>query len=319
MLGYLIRRTLAAIPVLLLVAVAVFSLLEFSPGDPAELIAGDTATPQQIAAIREALMLDRPLIPRFAAWFGAIVQGDLGVSLFSRVPIATLIAQRLEPTLMLAATTLTLVIIVSVPLGILAAVREGTILDRLVGIFAALCFSVPVFIVGYGLVGIFSLKLGWLPSQGYVPLSQGVGACLRSLVLPSLTLGGVYIALITRVTRASVLEVLNEDYLRTARAKGVPSFWILLRHALPNAAIPIVTVIGFGLGAMLGGVVVTETVFNLPGLGRLTSESILRRDYPVIQALTLLFAAVYVLVNLLVDLSYGLFDPRVRQWGGRRS
>lgn len=312
MLGYLFRRTLAAIPVMLLVAVAVFSLLELSPGDPAELIAGDTATPEQIAAIREALLLDQPLVPRFVAWLSAILHGDLGVSLFSRVPITTLIAQRLEPTLMLTLTTLILVVLISVPLGVIAAVREGTIVDRAVTLLSVVGFSLPVFIVGYGLAAIFAVQLNWLPSQGYTPLSQGFGACLRSLILPSITLGCVYIALITRVSRASVLEVLNEDYLRTARAKGVPWFPILIRHALPNAAIPILTVIGFGLGAMLGGVVVTETVFNLPGLGRLTAESILRRDYPVIQALTLLFAAVYVLVNLLVDLSYGLIDPRVR-------
>ena len=314
MIGYLVRRIFAVIPVLLLVAVAVFSLLQLTPGDPAQLIAGDTATPEQIQAIREKLHLDQPPLVQAMAWGSALAHGDLGTSLLSGVPVTTLIAQRIEPTLMLALLTIILAVCVGVPLGTFAATRVGSLIDRLVMLLSVMAFSVPVFILAYGLVYFISLKLHWLPAQGYKPLSAGLGATLNSLMLPAVALCGVYMAQIARVTRAAVIEVLTEDFIRTARAKGLSRLYVLIVHALPNAAIPIVTIIGFGVGGLLGGVVVTETVFNIPGLGQLAASAILQRDYPIIQALTLLFAVVYVLVNLLVDLSYGLFDPRVRLW-----
>ncbi|MEF2073765.1 ABC transporter permease [Consotaella aegiceratis] len=316
MLGYIVRRSLAAIPVLVLVAVAVFSLLQLSPGDPAVLIGGDTATPAQIEAIRHDLHLDQPILARAWAWSASLLSGDLGRSLFSGVPVTTLIAQRAEPTLALTLATIVLAIGIGVPVGIVASLRVGSILDRIVMLLSVLGFSVPVFIVGYCLVLVLSTHLHLLPAQGYKPIAGGILPNLATLIMPALALSGVYMAQIARVTRAAMLEVMSEDFIRTARAKGIRRLKIILVHALPNAGIPIMTVIGFGVGALLGGVVVTETVFNIPGLGSLAADSILRRDYPVIQALTLLFAAIYVLVNLAVDLSYGFFDPRVRSWQG---
>ena len=312
MTGYVIRRVLAVIPVLLLVAVFVFLLLQLTPGDPAVVIAGDYATTQQIEAIRQQLGLNRPLLEQMVAWFARLAQGDLGTSIFSRLPVTSLIVQRLEPTLVLSLYTIVLSIAFAVPLGVLAAYRAGSLIDRTVMGVAAFGFSAPVFVVGFLLVYVFSLWLGWFPTQGYTPLAQGLAACLHSLTLPAITLALLYSALLARVTRASILEVLAEDYVRTAHAKGLPPRVVLARHALKNAAVPVITTIGVGIAALLAGVVVTETVFNIPGLGRLTADAILRRDYPVVQGLILLFATIYVAVNLLVDLAYVLFDPRIR-------
>jgi peptide/nickel transport system permease protein len=312
MTGYVIRRVLAAIPVLLLVAVFVFLLLQLTPGDPAVVIAGDYATTQQIEAIRQQLGLDEPLLQQMVAWFARLAQGDLGTSIFSRLPVTSLIVQRIEPTLVLSLYTIVLSIAFAVPLGVLAAYRAGSLIDRVVMGVAAFGFSAPVFVVGFLLVYVFALWLGWFPTQGYAPLAQGLAACLHSLTLPAITLALLYSALLARVTRASILEVLAEDYVRTAHAKGLPPRVVLARHALKNAAVPVITTIGVGIAALLAGVVVTETVFNIPGLGRLTADAILRRDYPVVQGLILLFATIYVAVNLLVDLAYVLFDPRIR-------
>jgi peptide/nickel transport system permease protein len=312
MLGYVLRRALAAVPVMALVGVLVFSLLQLTPGDPATVLAGDYASPEQVAAIRAQLGLDRPVLSQFTQWVGSILHGDLGQSIYSNQPVSKLIAQRIEPTLVLSLCTVVLAVAAAVPLGVLAAYRAGGWLDRAVMGVAVAGYSTPVFVVGYTLVYVFALSLGWFPTQGYTSLSQGLWLCLRSLALPALTLAFLYMGLIARVTRASVLEVLAEDYVRTARAKGLRQREVLVRHALKNAAVPIVTVIGIGVAALLGGVVVTETVFNIPGLGRLASEAISHRDYPVVQGLILLFAASYVAINLLVDLSYLLFDPRIR-------
>jgi peptide/nickel transport system permease protein len=312
MFGYVLRRVLAALPVMALVGVLVFSLLQLTPGDPATVLAGDYASAEQVAAIRAQLGLDQPVLAQFGHWAGNILRGDLGQSIYSNQPVARLIAQRVEPTLMLSLCTVVLAVAAAVPLGVLAAYRAGGWLDRVVMSVAVAGYSTPVFVVGYALVYVFSLGLGWFPTQGYTPLSQGLWACLRGLVLPALTLAFLYMGLIARVTRASVLEVLAEDYVRTARAKGLRQHEVLARHALKNAAVPIVTVIGIGVAALLGGVVVTETVFNIPGLGRLAADAISQRDYPVVQGLILLFAASYVAINLLVDLSYLLFDPRIR-------
>jgi len=312
MFSFIIRRVLATIPVMGVVAVFVFLLLHLSPGDPATVIAGDYASSEDIARIRAQLGLDQPLHIQFATWIGRLMQGDLGISIFSNLPVSTLIAQRLEPTLALAALTLVFAVLVAVPLGTIAAWKSGSLIDRFVMGFAVLGFSVPVFVLGYVLIYLFAIKLGMFPVQGYANIADGVLPFLHRLVLPSLTLSVIFIALIARITRASVLEVLSEDYVRTAYAKGLPERLVLLRHALRNAAVPIITVIGIGFSLLIGGVVVTESVYNIPGLGRLTVDAVLRRDYPVIQGIILVFSAAYVVVNLVIDLLYTVFDPRIR-------
>ncbi|MGL4285575.1 MAG: ABC transporter permease [Phreatobacter sp.] len=312
MLGYILRRLAATVPVLLFVALLVFFLLRLTPGDPAILIAGDQATSAQIEDIRQKLGFDRPLTEQLLTYAGQLARGDLGSSIFSGMAVTHLIGMRVEPTAMLALVAIVLALAIAIPLGTVAAVKAGSRFDRAVMAFAMLGFSSPVFVIAFLLVYVFALGLGWFPTQGYVPLAQGLWPCLNSLALPGLTLALLYAALIARITRASLLEVLSEDYVRTARAKGLLPGRVILRHALKNAAIPIVTVVGVGIAALLGGVVVTETVFNIPGLGRLTTDAILRRDYPVVQGLILVFSTIYVLINLLVDLSYVLFDPRVQ-------
>jgi peptide/nickel transport system permease protein len=312
MLGFIIRRIISTIPVMGIVALFVFSLLYIAPGDPAVVIAGDQATPQDVERIRTALGLDRPFLERFVEWSWRILHFDLGTSMFTGMPVTKLIGQRIEPTLSLMIITLILAIVIAVPMGVVAAWKAGSWIDRALMGFAVFGFSVPVFVVGYVLAYVFALELEWLPVQGYTPFSAGFLPWLENLVLPAIALGCVYIALIARITRASMLEVLQQDYIRTARAKGVGQGSILFMHALKNAAIPIVTVIGIGIALLIGGAVVTESVFAIPGLGRLTIDAILRRDYPVIQGIVLLFSFVYVLVNLVVDLVYTLLDPRIR-------
>jgi len=290
----------------------VFLLLRLTPGDPAAVIAGDIATTEQIEQIRAGLGLDKPIPVQFGIWFGKVLRGDLGESFFFKMSVAQLIAQRLEPTLALALCTIVLAVLTAVPLGVLAAWRHGRWLDRALMGFSTLGFSIPVFVLGYLLIWLVSLELGWLPVQGYRRLAEGFGPFIRHLILPSVTLAVIYIALIARVTRAAVVEALTEDFVRTARAKGLTERRVLIRHALANAAVPIVTVIGIGLALLLGGVVVTESVFSIPGLGRLTVDAVLARDFPTIQAVILLFSVAYVLVNLLIDLSYLVLDPRIR-------
>ncbi len=312
MLRFLITRLLSTIPVLVVVAVAVFLILRLTPGDPAAVIAGDSATTEQIEQIRAGLGLDRSIPVQFAIWAGKALRGDFGESFFFKKRVADLISQRIEPTLALAACTIVLSILVAVPLGVLAAWRHGSWLDRALMGFSTLGFSIPVFVLGYLLIWLVSMKLGWLPVQGYRRLADGLWPFLRHLILPSVTLSIVYVALLARVTRAAVSEALTEDYVRTARAKGLRERRVVLRHALRNAAIPIVTVIGIGIALLIGGVVVTESVFSIPGLGRLTVDAVLARDYPTVQAVILLFSVVYVLINLLVDVSYTALDPRIR-------
>ena len=312
MLAYVCKRLLATIPVMAVVAVFVFAMLRLTPGDPAAIIAGASATPQDVVDIRAKLGLDQPILTQFFAWIGRMFTGDFGESFFFKKQVAELIVGRIEPTLMLATTTMILSILVAVPLGVLAAWKQGTWIDRIVMGFSVLGFSVPVFVIGYVLIFVFSIELAWLPVQGYQPLSEGLWGCLLRLILPSVTLSVIYIALIARITRTSVLEVLGEDYIRTARAKGLTNAVVLMRHALRNAAVPIITVIGIGLALLIGGVVVTESVFSIPGLGRLTVDAVLARDYPTIQAVILLFSFAYVLVNLVVDLLYTVLDPRIR-------
>ena len=312
MLPYVGRRLLATIRVMAVVAVVVFSLLRLTAGDPAAIIAGDNATSADVEAIRAHLGLDRPLVEQFVIWLGRILRGDFGESFFFKKQVSQLILDRVEPTLALATTTLLLTIAVSIPLGVLAAWKRGTWIDRAVMGFSVLGFSVPVFVIGYALIYLFAIELAWLPVQGYQRLADGVGGFLARLVLPSVTLAVVFVALIARITRASVLEVLNADHVRTARAKGLGELPVLLRHVLRNAAVPIVTVIGIGVAVLIGGVVVTESVYGIPGLGRLTVDAVQARDYPTVQAVILLFSVAYVLINLLVDLSYTVLDPRIR-------
>ena len=289
-----------------------FLLLRLTPGDPAAILAGDAATGEQIAKIRAELGLDRPLVVQFGIWIAKVLSGDLGQSFYFRIDVATLIAQRLEPTFALATLTILIAVLVSVPLGALSAWRFGGWLDRALMAFSVLGFSIPVFVLAYVLIWLVSLQLGWLPVQGYKRIADGVLPWLQHLLLPAITLSIIYIALIARVTRASVLETLGEDYIRTARAKGLQEKRVLIRHALANAAVPIATVIGIGIALLIGGVVVTESVYAIPGLGRLTVDAVLARDFPTIQGVILLFSFVYVMINLLVDLSYVFFDPRIR-------
>jgi peptide/nickel transport system permease protein len=293
---FILKRLLSTIPVLLVVAVLVFSLLRLTPGDPAAIMAGDAANAEQIERIRAGLGLDQPIVLQFGIWLGRVVRGDLGESFYFRIGVAELIRQRLEPTLALATLTILIAVVVSVPLGVLAAWRFGGWFDRALMGFSVMGFSVPVFVLAYLLIWLVSLKLGWLPVQGYARFSEGIFNFLRHLILPAVTLSVIYIALIARVTRASVLEALGEDYIRTARAKGLPEMRVL----------------GIGIAILIGGVVVTESVYAIPGLGRLTVDAVLARDFPTIQGVILFFSFVYVLVNLLIDVSYVFLDPRIR-------
>ena len=313
MLGYIFKRIFMTIPVMVVVALFVFLLLRLSPGDPAAVIAGDYATAEDVQKIREKLGLSEPIFVQFITWLGSLIQGDLGTSIFSNKPVTELIAQRLEPTLMLALTTIIFSILVAVPLGTIAAFRAGSWIDRLVMLFSVGGFSIPVFVLGYILIYYFSITWRILPVQGYrSPFEDGMLPFIQHIILPTLTLSVIYIALLARMTRASVMEVLEEDYIRSARAKGLSEVKILMRHALGNAAVPIVTVIGIGIALLIGGVVVTESVYNIPGLGRLVLDAVLARDYPIIQGLILFFSLIYVLLNLIIDLTYTLFDPRIK-------
>ncbi|MGH6815404.1 MAG: ABC transporter permease [Hyphomicrobiaceae bacterium] len=312
MTAFILRRLASTLLVMATVGIFIFLLLHLSPGDPAAIIAGDNATPDQIAAMRKRLGLDDPLPVQFLRWAAGVLQGDLGISIFSHEPVTVLVKQRIEPTVSLAFTTIALAVTLAIAAGVLAAWKVGTWIDRAVMALAVVSFSVPVFVVGYVLIYVFAITLGWLPVQGYTPIADGIVPWLRHLVLPSVALGLAYVALIARITRTAMLDVLAEDYIRTARAKGVATTPLLLKHALKNAGVPIVTVIGIGIALLIGGVVITETVFNIPGIGRLVVDAISKRDYPIIQGVILIFSGVYVIVNLIVDLTYTLLDPRIR-------
>jgi peptide/nickel transport system permease protein len=307
-----LRRIMATIPVMGVVALTVFALLHLTPGDPAQLIAGDYATPQDIAKIRTTLGLDKPLLTQAGIWLSNVLRGDLGTSIYSGLPVTTLIAQRVGPTVALTLLAMVVSVALAVPLGVLAAWRQGSWIDRVIMIVSVSGFSMPVFWLGFLLVWVFSIWLGALPVQGYQPLAEGPWQFLRHLVLPAATLSLIYMALIARMTRASMLGVLGEDYVRTAFAKGLPPRRVLLGHALKAASLPVVTIIGVGFALLIGGAVVTESVFALPGIGRLTVDAIVRRDYPVIQGVILIVSGVYVLLNLVVDMLYVFLDPRIR-------
>jgi peptide/nickel transport system permease protein len=311
-LAEILRRLVATIPVMGVVAIAVFALLHVTPGDPAVIIAGDYATGDDIARIRTRLGLDQPFHTQVGLWLAGIAKGDLGTSIFSGLPVSTLIGQRAATTIWLTLFAMLISVGVGVPIGVLAAWRKGSWLDRAVMVFAVSGFSMPTFWLGFILVYVFAISTGWLPVQGYQPLATGLRPFLSHLILPAITLSVVYMALIARMTRASMLGVLDEDYVRTAFAKGLAPGGVLIRHALKNASLPIVTIIGIGFALLIGGAVVTESVFALPGLGRLTVDAIVRRDYPVIQGVLLVVSGVYVLINLVVDVLYVILDPRIR-------
>lgn len=297
---------------MLVVAVFIFLLLRLTPGDPAAMIAGDYATAEQIDAIRSNLGLDKSLFNQFFIWINNIAQGDLGESYFFKKQVTELIIARIEPTLSLSIVTIIFTILIAIPMGVVSAYKQGSWIDRTVMGFSVIGFSIPVFVIGFGLIYVFSLKLGWFPVQGYQRLEMGVFQWVRHLILPALALSVIFVAFIARMTRTSVLEVLGEDYVRTARAKGQTELKVLVNHALRNAAVPIITVIGFAFAILIGGVVVTESVFNIPGLGLLTVDAVLNRDFPTIQAVVLLFSFVYVLINLVIDILYTFLDPRIR-------
>ena len=313
MLRYVGGRLASTLLVMTVVGVIVFLLLHLAPGSPAAIIAGDNATPTQVADINHQLGLDRPLPVQFGYWAWNVLRGNFGTSIFSGAPVMQLVEQRLPATVSLTVVTIVFAATTAVIAGVFAAWRAGGLLDRILMGVAALGFSVPVFVVGYLLIYLFAIKLQWLPVQGYVPLSRGFWSWFAHLILPALTLGLAYLALIARITRATVLEVLSEDYMRTARAKGASSLSQLFHHALRNAGVPIATVIGIGIALLISGVVLTETVFNIPGVGRLTVDAITNRDYPIIQGVMVVFSGTYVVINLLVDLSYTLIDPRIRR------
>jgi peptide/nickel transport system permease protein len=312
MTAYIVRRLFATLPVMAVVALFVFFLLRLAPGDPAAIIAGEDATSEAIAAVRAKLGLDRPLVEQFVVWLWALLQGDMGVSIFSNLPVTRLMAQRVEPTVALTLSTLFVAVSLAIPIGVVAAWKARKLVDRLVMAFAVLGLAMPVFVLAYVLIYFFAVQWQLLPVQGYQPLSAGLWPFAESLILPSVALGVTYMALIARITRASMLEVLQQDYIRTANAKGLATDRVLLLHALKNASVPIVTVIGIGIALLISGVVITETVFNIPGLGRLTVDAVLKRDYPIVQGLILVFAAAKVVVNLIIDISYAFLDPRIR-------
>jgi peptide/nickel transport system permease protein len=312
MLAFITRRLLATIPVMGMVALVVFAMLRLTPGDPAAIIAGDSATPEQLDQIRHHMGLDKPIHMQFFLWLLQLLRGDLGTSLISGVSVVSMVGDRIGPSLSLAICTIVFSVLVAIPLGVVAAWRQGKLLDRAIMAFSVLGFSVPVFVTGYLLILGFSVGLGWFPVQGYRPLEEGFGPFFERLILPTLALSTIYIALIARITRTSIIEVMGEDFIRTARAKGLTERTVLMQHALRNAAVPIITIIGIGIALLISGVVVTESVFNLPGLGRLVVEAVLARDYPVIQGLILLFSFIYIAINLVVDVLYTVFDPRIR-------
>ncbi|MFD1984558.1 ABC transporter permease [Mesorhizobium newzealandense] len=309
---YILRRIVSTVAVMAMVGIFVFLLLRLAPGDPAAIIAGNKGTPAMIAGIREQLGLNDPLPVQFVHWAFNILRGDFGTSIFTGQPVLQLISQRLEPTISLSTLTMILSVTVGVSFGVLAAWRTGGLVDRILTAFATLGFSVPVFVVGFFLIYLFATTTHWLPVQGYQPIDHGFGPWLVHVILPTVTLSLGYIAFIARITRASMLEILSEDYMRTAAAKGASSYAMLFHHALKNAGIPILTVIGLSFAGLIGGVVITETVFNIPGAGRLVVDAIHNRDYPVIQGVLILVSGLYVLINLAVDLSYTLVDPRIR-------
>jgi peptide/nickel transport system permease protein len=309
---FVLRRLLAAIPVLFLVSLIAASIMQLVPGDPAAIIAGQSASDADVARVREALGLDRPFIERLWDWYVGIAHGDLGQSLLLNRPVTQAIAERVPVTLALAGFALFLTIALGVPCGVIAALRPNTWIDQAVLTFALLGVSVPNFWLSLMLIVLFGVILDWLPAGGYIPFGDDPIGWARCLILPGFSLALLQVGLLARITRSTMLEVLRQDYVRTARAKGLPVLMVIGKHALKNVMIPVITVIGISFGLLLSGSVVIETVYSIPGMGRLLANAIFGRDYPVIQGGLLLTAAVLVGLNLVVDLLYALLDPRVK-------
>jgi peptide/nickel transport system permease protein len=303
------------VPVILVVGVVVFALVHLTPGDPAAVIAGDQATPERVEQVRDQLGLNDPLPVQFVRWFGGVLRLDFGDSIFLGGSVTSALRERVQPTLLLTLYAVLIQLVIGVPAGILAAVRHNSLLDRVMTVIAISGAAIPTFFLGIMLILFFAVRLRWLPSGGYVPLTEDPRRHFETMLLPAFALGFSSAGLLARLVRSSMLDVLREDYVRTAWAKGLPERLVVVRHALRNALIPAVTVVGTSVGALLGGAVVTETVFTIPGMGRLVVQSIARRDYPIIQGAVMTIAMTYVLVNLLVDILYVYIDPRVRLGG----
>jgi peptide/nickel transport system permease protein len=312
---YLLRRALAIIPVMLVVATVSFVLIRLAPGDPASVLAGPDATTEDLAQLRTALGMDQPLPVQLVKWYARLAQGDLGQSIFLRRPVIQAVVERLEPTLLLTLWGIILSIAIGVPAGIVSARYHNTAVDQSFMAVALIGLSIPNFLLGLVMILVFGVWLGWLPVSGYVPLEEGVWLNLRSLLMPAVSLGLVQSALVARITRSSMLDVLREQYILSSRAKGLGERAVIYKHALKNAIIPTLTVIGITVALLIGGAVIIETVFNIPGVGRLIISAVLRRDYPVVSGVVLLIALTYTVINLLVDLAYLLIDPRIRYTG----
>ncbi len=311
--NYSIRRFLQAIPVMVLVSTAVFLLLRLAPGDPTDVLLGPDASPERAAELRAMLGLDKPLPIQWVAWFGQVLQGNLGDSVFLGRPVTQAIWERAEPTIMLTILALTISVALGLSLGVLAAVRQGGWADMAAMLVSLAGISMPTFWIGLNLIWVFAVVLGWFPVAGYRSIDEGLGENLRYLALPAITLGFHNAALLARMTRSVMIETLREDYVRTARSKGLFERTVLVGHCLRNAMIPLLTIIGLILAGLIGGALITETVFNIPGVGRLMVTAVVRRDYSVVQGVVLIIAAAYVLINLSVDILYGVLDPRVRR------
>jgi peptide/nickel transport system permease protein len=309
---YILRRLFLLIPVLVIVAVIVFGLVHLTPGDPASMMLGRDATIEQKEALREQLGLNKPVLEQFVDWSLGALRLDFGESLFIGKPATEAIFERAQPTMMLTVYSMIIAIVIAIPAGVIAAVRPNSLIDRLLMIMSISGAAIPSFFFGILLILFFAVRLGWLPSGGYVDIGEGFGQHLRYMVLPSFTLGFSAAGLLARLVRSAMLDVLNQDYIRTAYAKGLRQKRVVLRHALRNAMIPAMTVIGIMLANMLGGAVVIETVFNVPGMGRLIVQSVTRRDFPVVQAAVLLIAVIEVVVMLAIDIMYVFIDPRIR-------
>ena len=316
MMTYILRRILLTIPVIIIVGVVVFMLVHSVPGDPAAVRLGDQSTPDQVEQARESMGLNDPLLVQFGSWFGDALRLDFGSSFFNDQTVIEALSQRKEPTILLTLYALLIEISIGVPLGIIAAVKRDSIIDRSMMIVSISGAAIPTFFLGIVLILIFAVKLQWVPSGGYTSIFDDPVNHFRGMILPAFTLGFASAGLVARLVRSSMLDVLREDYVRTAQAKGLKYSAVVNRHALRNALIPAITVIGFSIGGLLGGAVVTETVFTIPGMGRLVVTSISRRDYPVIQGAIMIIAAIYVFVNLFVDILYAYIDPRIRYGSG---
>ncbi len=309
---YIIKRILSLIPVLFVVSIIVFLIIHLTPGDPATTMLGDEASTEKIQELREQLGLNLPLYQQYVNWLLGVFQGDLGTSYFMRDPVTVAIITHLGPTVSLTIIAQIIALFIAIPVGIFAAKRRGTASDQTVMGFSLLAMSVPNFLLSLLLMLLIGVVLQWLPVAGYAPLQSGLWSHLQYLIMPGIALGAIQAALIARITRSSMLEVLNNSYIKSARAKGVKEKQIIYKHAFKNAFLPILTVIGQTFGGLIAGAVVAETIFNIPGIGQLTINSIERRDYPMIQGVIFFVAMAYVVINLVVDLLYGMIDPRVR-------